>query len=195
MYYGALRGTEHRWLNLERYFQFIRKHDEIQQIKYFTARIAGPRAGTQATYLRALETRPLVSIVLGKFKRKAVRCSVTRCSFDGQRDFKVPEEKRTDVNIGLHMLDDAYRDRCDTFVVVSGDSDLVPAVDMVKQRFPKKKIVVYVPTRSKIRGAALELRNAADKHRDLPLAELRHAQFPASVPAEGLRPIEKPADW
>ena len=33
-------------------------------------------------------------------------------------------EKRTDVNIGIHMVDDAYQQRCDHEIVVSGDSDL-----------------------------------------------------------------------
>jgi uncharacterized LabA/DUF88 family protein len=58
----------------------------------------------------------------------------------------MPEEKRTDVNITVFMLDDAYRDMCDQFVIFSGDSDLVPAVNMVRLRFPKKKIIVCVPT-------------------------------------------------
>ena len=51
----------------------------------------------------------------------------------------MPEEKRTDVNIAVFMLDDAYRDMCDQFVIFSSDSDLVPAVNMVRLRFPKKE--------------------------------------------------------
>ncbi len=33
------------------------------------------------------------------------------------------EEKRTDVNIAVFMVDDAFRDLCDQFIIFSGDSD------------------------------------------------------------------------
>ena len=79
----------------------------------------------------------------------------------GSRFFDSLEEKRTDVSIGIWMLDDAYQDRCDNLILVSGDSDLVPAVQMVKSRFPLKKILVYVPANSPVRGYAVELRSVA----------------------------------
>lgn len=107
----------------------------------------------------------------------------------------MPEEKRTDVNIAVQMLDDAYQDACDRFVIVSGDSDLVPAVNRLKVRFPKKEVVVYVPTRDPDRGAATELRGSADKDRDLPLALLKPSQLAPRVPDGAGGFIEKPADW
>lgn len=54
-------------------------------------------------------------------------------------------------------------------------SDLVPVVNMVKTRFPAKQITVYVPSRNPVRGAAVGLRAAADKNRDLPLNLLKIA--------------------
>lgn len=38
-----------------------------------------------------------------------------------------PEEKRTDVNIAVQMLDDGYQDACDRFIVVSGKLSQLPA--------------------------------------------------------------------
>jgi uncharacterized LabA/DUF88 family protein len=93
------------------------------------------------------------------------------------------------------MLDDAYQNLCDRFVVVSGDSDLVPALNLVKTRYPEKEIIVYVPSRSAIRGAAVELRVAADKNRTLPLALLRHCQFPATVNDGSGGVVSKPPSW
>jgi uncharacterized LabA/DUF88 family protein len=55
------------------------------------------------------------------------------------------EEKETDVNIALQMLDDAYRDRFDRALLVSADSDLAPPIRMVLDRFPKKRIRVITP--------------------------------------------------
>jgi uncharacterized LabA/DUF88 family protein len=107
----------------------------------------------------------------------------------------IPEEKRTDVNIAVYMLDDAYQELAERFIVVSGDSDLVPAVTMLKTRFPDKEVIVYVPARSRVRGAAVELRAVADKDRTLPLEKLQHCQFPVRVPDGGGGVIVKPASW
>lgn len=195
LYYGAVRGTPHKWLDLQRYFEMIRPHDDIQAIRYFTALIDGSDRRNQLTYLRALETLPLVEIVLGQFKMRQLTCRVRACTFAGNRRFPGQEEKRTDVNIAVRMLDDAYQDVGDRFVVVSGDSDLVPAVSQVKARSPGREIIVYVPARNRVRGAAVELRGAADKHRSLPLEKLPRAQFPARVPDASGGHIAKPADW
>ena len=35
LYYGAIRGGAHKWLDLQRYVTMIRKGDDIRQIHYF----------------------------------------------------------------------------------------------------------------------------------------------------------------
>jgi hypothetical protein len=80
LYYGCLKGTPHRWLDLGALCsQMLRPHQRIVGIKYFTAWVQ-PRAGNpqqaqrQQVYLRALETVPNLSIHLGRFlSRPAVR--------------------------------------------------------------------------------------------------------------------------
>ena len=195
LYYGALKGTPHKWLDLDHYFRLLRPNDDVQCIRYFTAMVDGPKKSNQETYLRALATTPVVTVVLGKFKNKRVKCSVSGCSYAGSRFFQTPEEKRTDVNIAVHMLDDAYRDLCDQILLVSGDSDLVPAVKMIATRFPGKHITVYVPAQHPTRGSAVELRTAAHRSRDLPLNLLPHAQFPATVADSTGDFIAKPGAW
>lgn len=196
LYYGAVRDTPAlKWLNIERYCRLLRPHDDIMLIRYFSALIEGPTRANQATYLRALSTSPLVEIVLGKFKKKTVKCGVTSCASNCDKWYTAPEEKRTDVNIAIFMLDDAYRDACDQFIIMSGDSDLVPAVNMVGQRFPQKKIIVYVPSRDPVRGAAVELRTSAHAHRTLPLLLLSRAQFPDQIPDSAGGVLRRPAGW
>jgi uncharacterized LabA/DUF88 family protein len=195
LYYGAVRGGPYKWLDLERYFKRVRHADDIRKIYYFTALIEGSHRVNQQTYLRALETCSSVEIVLGKFKYKDVKCRVSACTYNGRKRFKVREEKRTDVAIGTQIMDDAYQDCCDLIVVVSGDSDLVPAINRVKTRFPTKRVVVYVPSRNPVRGAAIELRASADKNADLPLAPLKHSQFPPRIPDGAGGYIDKPVSW
>jgi hypothetical protein len=194
-YYGAVRGTPYKWLDMEKCFLKLRPDDDIRQIWYFTALVDGSKGARQQIYLRALATRPLVQVILGKFKLKQVKCGVMGCKFPGSRIFDLPEEKRTDVNIAIQVLDDAHHDRADKFVIVSGDSDLVPSLEMVKAQWPEKQLIVYVPSRHPLRGAAVELRNAADKHKTFPQALLKVCQFPAELSDGRGGMIHKPNGW
>jgi uncharacterized LabA/DUF88 family protein len=194
LYYGAIKGGPHKWLDLERYFRMLRPGDEIVAVKYFTALIDGPRQSRQETYLAALASLPSVTIILGKFKKKTLKCGVRECQYPGSRLFQSVEEKQTDVNVALHLLDDGYDDRCDQFIITSGDSDLVPAIRMVRATWPAKRVFVYIPARSDIRGAAVEIRSAADKARTLPLELLRHCHLPPTVQTSA-GPVRKPQDW
>lgn len=196
LYFGVLKDSPHQWLNLQHYFQLLRQDDDIQKIWYFTAEMLGQQAhANQAAYLEALRTLPLVEVVLGLYKLKNTTCYVPRCRYPGRRVYKIPEEKKTDVNIAVHMLDDAYRGCCERIVLVSGDSDLVPAINIIKDRQPHIEVIVYIPSKHPNRGAARELRDSADKNRTLPQSLLSKTQFPTSlVNAAGSR-IQKPANW
>ena len=197
-YYGVVKSTGYKWLDFERYFTRLRANDEIRKIKYFTALVEpGAHRVRQEAFLNALSTRPLIETILGRFKRKRVKCMYPGCTGTGlgNRVFDVPEEKRTDVNIAIHMLDDAHQEACDQQILVSGDSDLVPALQMIRHRFPAIETTVYVPARTQTRGRATELRAAAHRHRDIPLTLLAKAQFPPRVPDGSGAFIEKPAEW
>ncbi len=195
LYYGAIKRTNHKWLNLEKYFTLLRQGDDIQKIKYFSALVTGAHRQNQETYLRALETLPKMKIILGKFKDKTVKCLVKGCDYPSSRFFQMPEEKRTDVNIALNMYYDCINDLCDRFILVSGDSDLVPALKMIKECNSKKEIVVYVPANNPLRGAAVEIRNVANKDKTLPNELLSRCQFPISIPDGSGGLITKPAAW
>jgi len=176
----------------------LRPDDDIVAIKYFTAMVTGSTRSNQETYLKALATLSSVEVVLGKFKKKRVACIEPSCSHLGNRLFETVEEKRTDVNIAVSMLDDAYQNACDQFVLVSGDSDLVPSVSLIRSRFGKKKIIVYVPhtpSPTSTRGFAVELRYAAHVNRDLPINFLAKAQFPTQIPDGSGGLITKPLSW
>jgi len=88
LYYGSVRGTPHRWLDIQGLFERLRPHDDVIRIKYFTALIDGAGRERQQAYLRALATLPKVEVIEGRFKRKresswwAMRSFSSRaCSF------------------------------------------------------------------------------------------------------------------
>jgi len=198
LYYGVLKGSPHKWLDVERLFRLLRPHDTIAAIRYFTAVSSYGKSLDQLTYLRALQTLPLVSVIEGRYKKKRVKCGIVHPDCHVQphdRFYFTPEEKHADVNIAISMLDDAYQSLYEHAILVSGDSDLVPAVNMVRTRFPQKQVTVYVPGRNPLRGAAVELRAAATKDRTLPLNLLAKAQLPASIPDGSGGQIIKPTSW
>lgn len=194
-YYGAVKGTLFKWLDIQKYFLKLRPDDDIQKIWYFTAKVSGGQRARQKIYFDALSNSPLIELVFGLYKQKNLRCRVESCRHRGSRVYSVPEEKGTDVNIAIQMVDDAYRGVCDRMILVSGDSDLVPAVNLVKARHPHIQITIYVPARHPSRGAARELRNAGDKDKSLPTALFPETQFPQTVMGASGRTLYKPAKW
>jgi hypothetical protein len=79
-YYGAVRGTPYKRLDMENCFLKLRPGDDIRRIWYFTALVDGAKGSRQRAYLRALATKPLVQVMLGKFKLKQVKCGVMGCT-------------------------------------------------------------------------------------------------------------------
>ena len=47
LYYGAVRGTPHKWLNLSKFFRMLRPADDIRLIRYFSSLVTGhpPESG------------------------------------------------------------------------------------------------------------------------------------------------------
>ncbi len=67
LYYGALRKTPYRWLNIRKLCELLLPKNTVAEIKYFTALVSARPNGPdqpvhQQHYLRALRTVPGVSI-------------------------------------------------------------------------------------------------------------------------------------
>jgi len=100
LYYGALKNTAYKWLDLDTLFRTLLPSYNINRIRYFSARISG-RAGNpqapsrQATYLRALRTLPNVTIHLGHFLASEVYMPLAQPPSTGPKTVKVikTEEK------------------------------------------------------------------------------------------------------
>ncbi len=118
----------------------------IATIDYFSA-VAHHRetdypstVARQVAYFTALQATG-VDVHLGQFKAKILVCPVC-----GGR-YRAWEEKETDVAIGARLLELLARDRCDTAVLVTGDTDLVPALRAAKRLHPDRILGVIQPYR------------------------------------------------
>jgi hypothetical protein len=138
LYYGAVRATPYRWLDLSALCQHMLPGDTIQSIKYFTAIVSGrpydpQKPMRQQIYLRALRTLPNVSIVFGHFLTHSCRMVLTGSNPPQRVWVDKTEEKGSDVNLAAHLLCDGFKGTFDTAVLITNDSDLVEPVRFIRQ--------------------------------------------------------------
>jgi len=203
LYYGCLKGTPHRWLDLAAFCQtsFPPPRNQINRIRYFTAYVnARPnnpqQRVRQQTHLRALRTIPHLTIHLGSYleKEKPTRMPLHPPPAAGPKTVQVvkSEEKGSEVNLACYLLVDAFDDDYEAAVVVSNDSDLAEPIRLVRQKFGKKVLVMR--TCSHVRALSVELRRVASKSLIVDASLLPTSQFPATL-ADAHGTIHKPARW
>lgn len=245
LYYGAVKGTPLKWLNLVELSQrVLPPGHHIDKLKYFTARVSGASdsgaPGRQQVYLNALQTLPEIEIKFGNFLSKSAWRPLTNLPVaerlissptpvtlpagnhailgpdqqtlpvgrypeaNSQRrkrrkppkplsdavvtEVHTMEEKGSDVNLAVHLLNDAWKGLFDVAAVISNDTDLVEPIRMVTTE--RKKVVYLVcPGRWQ---AAPRLVAVANHVRHIRRSMLQAAQFPNPIPNTA---IAKPAGW
>ena len=144
LYYGSLRKTPYRWLDLAQLCGLLLPGHVIGRIRYFTALVheRPDKPGTnvrQQVYLRALRTLPGLSIHLGYYLTHPV--SMRQWSPSGKVGKSVTvlktEEKGSDVNLATYLLFDGFRNDYDTAIVISNDSDLLEPIRIVRGELGK----------------------------------------------------------
>ena len=204
LYYGLLKGSRQKWLDPVRFvLRLLRDDHELVAVKYFTSPVKTYPHDTaaldrQKIYLQALSTLPTVEIVQGFYRKDAVlmpahedACKSCPTAKGGFVKVVKLEEKRTDVNIASAMLLDASRDKADAFVLVSGDTDFIAPVSIVRKDFGKT-VLVFNP-----RETRSWLRDYASYYKDIPRDLPAECQLPDVIPygKRGDRFIRRPEAW
>ena len=106
------------------------------------------------------------------------------------------EEKQTDVNLALGMYRDAMSDDYDQVVLVSSDTDLVPALLAIQEDAPQVRRGLILPrhpiaARPPTRSLSAPCHWTRDHIND---DELEAALFSNRVPT-AKKPADKPAHW
>ena len=195
LYFRALNRrntTGLKWLNLETLCKSYLMNHDILKIKYFTASVSGryepDKPLRQQAYLRALRTLPTVEIIYGKYAFNEYKIKISR---DAKILWEVPEEKRIDVNIGAHLINDAHLKRFDTAIIVSNDSDLAEVL-----RLGRDELGVSVGLLNPAEDFNNELLKYANQNELYKIREnaVRGAQFPDTF-TDKKGSITKPATW
>jgi hypothetical protein len=206
LYYGSLKGPPERWLDLVTLSQALVPNEAIHRVRYFSAQVSGLRNPSapidQGLYLRALRTRPEVSIHLGTFLASdrfmplatppatgtRPGCVYRRPGGPGSAWVTRTEEKGSDVNLATWLLIDGFDHDYDMAIVISNDSDLTEPIRMARQRFGVVGVVCPHKVPSKTMGAA------ASWQIGLYRTYLRRSQFPSTL-TDASGTFTKPTSW
>ena len=201
LYFGIREAQlgQYLWLNVHKLAgKLCGPQQVLGATKYFTARISGSKPGDsstfaekknskrkrQTTYLDALETIPQITRYEGNYRDDRVTCNgCNRFWYD-------QEEKMTDVSIATEMLSDAYEDRCDTLILISGDSDLVPPVKKIMSFGDKRVIAAFPPCRW-----GSELAQVSTGKRQIERGHLKKCQLDPEIKTSTGFTLKRPAKW
>ena len=178
---------KYKWLNLEKLSKcFIGSKDSIVEIFYFTAYTTwnASKLTKYKNYVAALRLGN-VKVIFGAFRHKDRTCQICH------KQYKTFEEKQTDVNIAIKLFQTAIADTWDTALIVSGDSDLIPAIRAIKTTFPSKQTGVIIP----IGRRAEELKKETDFHKKIKKKHLETCQFNEIIKLNDSHVLKCPDSW
>jgi len=171
----ALRRPELHWLDMMALgASFCREEDALVRVSYFSAFatwLQGPFQ-RQRAYVAATSSLG-VKCHMARFRRAEVRCASCGSTWDSH------EEKETDVHFSLSLLEDAFDDVFDRAFVISADSDHVPAIRRVRERFPAKSVILAAPP--KRLKSAFALQQVCTSFLEISAPRLERCLLPAEV--------------
>ncbi|MCK9398984.1 MAG: NYN domain-containing protein [Bacteroidales bacterium] len=189
-----LEGTKVKWLNihslLKSYLPHISNEATLNSIYYFTAlrlHLQSKNPDTILRHKRYIEILKSfgIQIEYGKFKQKTVWCNLCR------KEFVKYEEKQTDIAIINKLWELVVDDSNDAYVIVTGDTDIIPGIKTIKRKFPRIKLYSLFPYHRKND----ELVSLVDGHFKINKANyLAHQLNDPFILPDG-RTIAKPLTW
>jgi uncharacterized LabA/DUF88 family protein len=194
LYYGALKQTPYKWLDVSRLCQTLLPSDTLQQIKYFSARVSArptklTSAHDQGLYIRALKTIPNLTIQYGHFLTHTVPMYLAAVTPPKRVWVEKTEEKGSDVNLASHLVRDAFRKEFEVAVLITNDSDLAEPVRIVAE-----ELKIPVGILNPHQHHSKELQRYATFVKRIRQGHLVASQFPATL-RDAKGEFSKPEGW
>jgi len=189
------QGTTTKWLDLNRLCvsylsiagRLATERADLEQIYYFSAsptHRSQVKQDRHTLYMKCLRATG-VTVELGRFKYKNLFCPKCRSNFVAH------EEKETDVAIATRLFEICQSDQADTIILMTGDTDLAPAVRTCKRLYPSKLIFFAFP----YKRTNVELKGIAPESFSIKLRSCLRHQFPDPLVLSDGTPLRKPTDW
>lgn len=186
-------GSKTRWLDiktmLHSFLGAIDKTAKFKDVYFFTAirehvQLQKPQSiERHKRYISILETKN-IQVVYGGFKPKSISCKNCKSNFIAY------EEKKTDVAIASKIIEIASNGTADAIGIVSGDTDLIPAIELAKSINPNIEVIIFFP----FKRTNDELKQYADKSFSLKPKNYTNSQFQGIVSTPN-GDIAKPSHW
>lgn len=164
-----------KWADLDSLARsYLREGDELVRTVFFTALSTWDKAkrGRHVGYINALEHTG-VKVLKSNFDRVPKWCHAS------SQWCKIREEKQTDVAIAVEMLADCYRLGIDRILLLSADSDQIPAVATIRAEFPN--VIVFLIAPPKRLSVARELGATCSGITELTAGRLRDHSLPLEI--------------
>ena len=198
LYYGAVRGTPYKWLDIRKYCELAFPKNEIAEVDYCTALVKDAswdpqQSLRQRTFIRALESTG-VEVHYGLFQSNVVSMPSARPPKGGAKRPQMlevikTEEKGSDVALGALLVHHGHQKRYDAAIVVSNDSDLVLPIKIVTE-----ELHLPVGVLNPHKNFAVELTKVASFRKLIREGVLAAAQLPDEIEDEH-GTIRKPDRW
>jgi uncharacterized LabA/DUF88 family protein len=192
----ACTGCNYRWLGIyslcESFLSALGGSSELQSVHYFSAFAYHREHWNPGTvsrhrvYVKALESTGVVPH-LAVFKPRTVGYRCSNCGHRGS--FVRHEEKETDVAIAATMVELAVKAGTDAVAIVSGDTDLIPALRAFRSLSHAAAYVLFPYLRA---NAAFD--GVASSTFRLKEQSYANHQLPDPVQSP-FGPIHRPASW
>jgi uncharacterized LabA/DUF88 family protein len=192
-YYGlkTMKWKKFYWLDIVGFFERMLTPDqELMEVHYFSARPINDQSAydNQNSLFLANKLNPKFKLTLGKFLKKEKSCKHHPLNVCNSY-----EEKETDVRIATQIINDVYKNRCDITIVVSADSDMIPALELIRDMNHDHPVYVYFPP---LRHS-VSLTNIANGVRKLSEYKVRFRQsvLPNEVTLPNGYVLKRPVNW
>jgi uncharacterized LabA/DUF88 family protein len=196
----------YKWLNLRALGeQFITATETLCEVNYFTAYSWNPEKKRRHRIYTAICEAAGCKVILGRFQVKD-RVSLCRCrklcipphtpkprAVCG-KTFQSHEEKLTDVNIAVSILKTCFRGDRGSIYLLSGDNDLIPALEAAKELSRNLKIRVLLPPNARAKNLMETCNRHGFQYMTISELHLQRALFPDTVSIRG-KLHTKPLTW
>ncbi|WP_343693550.1 NYN domain-containing protein [Chitinophaga sp.] len=178
------------FVNLYSHFVFAHDGHELHSVKYFTAPPSSTSKRSKQSALfgaNKILNGEKFEVINGHYSDKFITCKAT-C----KEEFFLPEEKCTDVNLALHIVQDCMAEVVDIVVLVTADSDQLSTIKLLKAKFPKVKVRLYFPPNRRSNELRSEISPVVylENHED----KFKNAVMPFEVSNEKKK-YTRPPDW
>jgi uncharacterized LabA/DUF88 family protein len=184
-----------KWLDLHRLCQsfmyLFGKEYDLYKVYYFTAiayhYLDMDKVKRHEDYIKCLESTG-IEVIRGRFKEKTEYCPLCR------KEYKGHTEKETDIAFCSKMLELLYAvddTHCDGLLLITGDSDLVPAIKIAQRIAPSADIRFAFPYHRK----SEELLKLTPKSFKLRTGHYQANQFKDPFKLTDGTTVPKPPSW